>query len=112
MYDSNSSNNRHNLEDMPIDYELAKDLTALSIPDSCLDYDMKLRKMELINPSLREEIVEYKIGVDFMTNKPIYKYKNNSINYNSEEVQKTFEALQDLDASIRVIEGFPEESFF
>lgn len=45
------------------------------------NHKMQLQKMELINPSQSDfkEIVDYKIGVDFMTNQPVYKLKANSI---------------------------------
>ena len=121
MYKSTSSSNCHSgLEDLPIDYELAKDLTALRTLDSHLDYHIKLRKMEILNPSLSNLEEEgykagYKIGIDFMTNQPNYMINqpdHSSRKKTKMEIVKEFEALQDFDASIRVIERFPDESFF
>ena len=90
---------------LPINEELAKDIYVLR-SNKVFNYEDKLRKMELINPSISdlEEIVAYKSGVDFMTNQPVYKYKENNKNCNMEEQKKDFEALQDLSAELRYIE--------
>jgi len=90
---------------VPVDDELNQDYLALFSP-IVLDYEMSLRKMELINPSISDlkPTIDYKIGVDFMTNQPVYKYKENKKTYSIEEQRKDFEVLQDLSAQLRMIE--------
>jgi len=76
----------------------------LALISPVFNHKIELQKMELINPSQSdlEPIIDYKIGIDFMTNQPIYKFKKMS---NAEAIATLFlNECEKEDSLLRIIE--------